>query len=1713
MLRHFSVNINPLLLDANGTALVKKIVALNPEEMENSMSLLLKYFSNEFPQLLGQRDAQGENALEFAIKNHYPLLPWLAKQLQWSVSLNIDQVYLATKAVEAGDHGTVLIFLHNQDLVHSRDANGKTLLMIASAKGFLSIVHLLLERGARSEEIDRDFNTALHLAIMNKQSEIAQLLASSTLDIDRANREGETAFLLAAKYGLTQLLGQIYATSRNHNATDKDGYGAVHLATLFGHQETLIRLLELGFDPEVQASAPAKGNLPYYGSRPLHIALLHGKIKCAVTLLEYGADTYAADNDGDNAFYYGATSESEAAYYFLKTLNGFYDRANQLMALKAAVNKDKVYIVNHLYLLGVALDHTDKQGINLLHLAAIKRAHQVLQFLLEHGIGVNLLDSSGNSALFYAVQANSPSTIAQLVQYGADINAKNGHGSTSLMQACKDGSEAIVLQLLKYGANFLSLNNQLLTAAQIAVLNNNVVIAQLLFVLGDRSLLAVNGLSHVLNEALIAHKSLIDKLKTVLHNTTAAKQNAFFMAVLLKDGQALQILKLTQPDGLRERDVNGKNAIDLASKQGSADLVDLLNYKETQHFLNEEHVLPLVTVIHQNLQESDLRDYYYQRLTQLGCKPLGDLTKDKSELFVKLPYVAAMQAIAALDSLPQEQRIPSLLEWLTHISIFIDSSVVYNLMLQQILPFYSWNDLKTSGLLSLATEVVGLKNEALIGWFAAFFKPIDGQYITTQKWDASIGAFKDFMAKVQPYLTSLSQPPKESISLQMGGQAKLFIANKLLELAEDKTAQAYLLRSLPTTEQLASLQGAASKFPFISGELFIRDSYACKSNGLTGYIEQKVMLLCAMSTQSLVAYSTAQEFLHFLEAQPTLPIEKLLMLNYVSKFPSEYTYFIDYALASVHALATLGAWVWQQIHLANTDNTNLFNVIEVLGMASALHMANRPIDLSVHSLPKIHSDLTVIYQQLLDDKYKEIPVAELIEKFQSTAVPLPDIVLAHLQSRYVNILEHAQYYRTKPLSYLQNSAKSIAAEVSAGKPITEDKANKLIAILREIVRYEFAIYPYNTQIFIILSMLEERSEQKGAIAQVLTGEGKATIIAVLAAYFALTGELVDVITSSKALADRDYNKYKGFMEGLAIVSASIATPEPDPKLFSAQVLYGTNSDYEFALLRARLYQTQSYSPKERVAIVDEVDNLFLDTALNAARIAMASQYDLSWLYGPIFNAVTNSAAMLEVQPWRVKKLLKEKFPGHFAKFSSYLTTEAISQLIASANTAVNLEEGLDYVLRIDENLGQQKVIIVDWRNTGRLNYGSRWSKGIHEFLEVKHGLKPETESLTIASITHPAFFKQYPHIFGLTGTVGAAQEQNELKNIYDVDIYHTPSHFSSQKSPTEYRYVQDARHLSEVVKEVLYNSATLKRPVLVLFSSIESSENFSRILEQKRIKHKLLNEMQAANENAILQDAGKPGAVVVATNNAGRGTDIIPTAESLENGGLQVVVTFYPENQRVEDQDCGRAGRQGQKGSCLIIVSTDMQIKGLSSEVVFEELSQRREKKVKQLSEYRQESTKNQSDYYHIFDKFTDALVSIKANLQMLDASSNSQNYYNLTTTYNVTLCDLRRPALESMYSQGYRAIQAQQAGTFINWAEYLDLGKKAYLDSILFQWGEFFSNLDQRYASSNTNVSDAYTKFALGNLQPMQENPGQYFATFMETVFTYAANYEACTP
>ncbi len=622
------------------------------------------------------------------------------------------------------------------------------------------------------------------------------------------------------------------------------------------------------------------------------------------------------------------------------------------------------------------------------------------------------------------------------------------------------------------------------------------------------------------------------------------------------------------------------------------------------------------------------------------------------------------------------------------------------------------------------------------------------------------------------------------------------------------------------------------------------------------------------------------------------------------------------------------------------------------------------------SLEQLSQNLKKIKEEL--DKKEEKDLEKLFEEFSTAEFSLSKEELSSIFERYRKL-----YEIEKENSNLQELLRK-SKEIRKRSRATPEEELFILAIGRKMMKSKYGIYPYNTQMLATLGLLHYPDHLKGRIAQVYTGEGKSTIIALLALVQAFRGKTVDIVSSSRYLAKRDAEKYACFFREFEIEVSHVCEDRQTKDHFRGQILYGTNFDFEFAWMR-----DQSSEEKKRVngngqsrpfevVIVDEVDNLLIDSALHAARIGIPSLVKTSWVYEPIFHFMQELAIVLAgfgLSPLTsLRKHLSNIENGRYREDLSAIANEQLKRWMGAAHFALHsLQENRQYLVKRMRQKKEEKekkdkeIVIVDWSNTGRLKEQSRWQSGIHEFLEIKHKISVKEENLTACSLSHPTYFNAYQTICGLTGTIGSERERKEVEQTYLIDSFAVPSHRERVRELLEPIFTTSKEnHYTKLVEEIQEIQGR-GRPILLLCETIQDTIDFSQHLTEKEIPHQLLNEAQGKEEDLSLAVAGHPKMVTIATNTAGRGTDILVHRASLARGGLHVVFAFFPANQRVEAQGFGRAGRQGQKGSGRLILQND---KGLPL------LVEEREKSVATTSSDRMERVAVEKKYHEFLQLF-----------------------------------------------------------------------------------------------------------------------------------------------
>ncbi|MFQ5673617.1 MAG: preprotein translocase subunit SecA [Nitrospinales bacterium] len=448
---------------------------------------------------------------------------------------------------------------------------------------------------------------------------------------------------------------------------------------------------------------------------------------------------------------------------------------------------------------------------------------------------------------------------------------------------------------------------------------------------------------------------------------------------------------------------------------------------------------------------------------------------------------------------------------------------------------------------------------------------------------------------------------------------------------------------------------------------------------------------------------------------------------------------------------------------------------------------------------------------------------------------------------------------------------------------------------------------------------------EGKIAEMKTGEGK-TLVATLAVYLnALTGKGVHVVTVNDYLAKRDCEWMGAIYKflGLSVGTIYHDMPEDERKAaYMADVTYGTNNEFGFDFLRDNMkFSLESFVQRElNFAIVDEVDSILIDESRTPLIISGPAEESTDKYYQ--INRVIPKLTAAHYQKDEKSRTVALNDEG-VARIEDLLNLdnlydpkniETLHHVNQALKAHVLFKKEVDYVVKNDE------VVIID-EFTGRMMPGRRYSDGLHQALEAKENVKIENENQTLASITFQNYFRMYNKLAGMTGT--ADTEAEEFMSIYKLDVVVVPTNQSMiREDYADVIYRTEKEKFAAVLEEIR-ELHEMGRPVLVGTISIEKSETLSRLLKRVGIKHHVLNAKHHEQEAEIIAEAGQRDAVTIATNMAGRGTDIVLGEGVAELGGLHILGTERHEARRIDNQLRGRAGRQGDKGSSRFYLSLE----------------------------------------------------------------------------------------------------------------------------------------------------------------------------------------------
>ncbi len=542
---------------------------------------------------------------------------------------------------------------------------------------------------------------------------------------------------------------------------------------------------------------------------------------------------------------------------------------------------------------------------------------------------------------------------------------------------------------------------------------------------------------------------------------------------------------------------------------------------------------------------------------------------------------------------------------------------------------------------------------------------------------------------------------------------------------------------------------------------------------------------------------------------------------------------------------------------------------------------------------------------------------------------------------------------------LANQTVIFRERLAADMPL-DDLLPEAFATVREAAKRALGQRHYDVQ------MVGGVALHRGEIAEMRTGEGK-TLVATLACYLnALPGTGVHVVTVNDYLARRDAD-WMGQVYNFLGLSYGVIIPNMSDKArreaYAADITYGTNNEFGFDYLRDNMkYEREQMVQRPfNFAVVDEVDSILIDEARTPLIISGPTD-DKSELYISVDALVKQldpadyekdekqkSIVLTEDGTEKVERMLEDAGLLFGDNLYDFENTQVVHHLNQALRANVMFKLDTDYIVK------DGKIVIID-EFTGRMMDGRRWSDGLHQAVEAKEGVHIEPENQTLASITFQNFFRMYPKIGGMTGT--AATEAQEFFDIYKMNCVTIPTNVPVQRRDDEDEFYKNINDKFAAIAKLIKERASEGQPVLVGTVSIEKSELLSEFLNKEGVDHRVLNARQHENEAHIVAQAGRLGAVTIATNMAGRGTDIqlggnvefrindelsalepggkrdaemerikaevaAEKAQVLGAGGLFVVGTERHESRRIDNQLRGRSGRQGDPGRSKFYLCLD----------------------------------------------------------------------------------------------------------------------------------------------------------------------------------------------
>ncbi|CAF4866157.1 unnamed protein product, partial [Rotaria sp. Silwood1] len=532
---------------------------------------------------------------------------------------------------------------------------------------------------------------------------------------------------------------------------------------------------------------------------------------------------------------------------------------------------------------------------------------------------------------------------------------------------------------------------------------------------------------------------------------------------------------------------------------------------------------------------------------------------------------------------------------------------------------------------------------------------------------------------------------------------------------------------------------------------------------------------------------------------------------------------------------------------------------------------------------------------------------------------------------FINLDNLEQQYKKVMKYYEKETIRMTSFEIQTQQNYI-DEYYKIAVIIQAVYIFK-QVQPRDIQILSLLLFIENERKKQGRLAQIRTGEGKSIIVAMLAVYLSLESskKYVDIITTSEILAQRDAQEFASFYQMFNLTVGHNCHDPSENSNYSFDIIYGTVTQFAGDLLRTEFYlnkEVRGDRPYSTV-IVDEVDSMFIDQREHFTQLASLTPGYKSlniilkfiFVFFKKYNITENNEFIIKQENGFVKvdavhfisEKLNDKQLIEFSEFRRSYIFFKLPKWVQSARRALyELQLDVDYIIN-----KENEIVVVDYLNTGVSQINMHWSDGIHQFLQLKHNLRMTPERMCDSFYSNVTLFKKYKYLYGLTGTLGGKSSQKFIKKVYNIDVVIVPKYIDSIFDIYPNQFADNRQlWLEKILIECHTIAITNHRAVLIICQTIRDANDVQSYLSSQHSNIKLY----LRSDEHTKPEEVHPGDVIVATNLAGRGTDLKILTSAVDHGGLHVIVTFMPNNSRVEQQAFGRAGRQGQPGSARLII-------------------------------------------------------------------------------------------------------------------------------------------------------------------------------------------------